>query len=169
MHLNCRSLITILFFLGLFPFWGFAQRSASASFTASVTIIEPLEIQNTADMNFASIDARNGGTVTLNPDNTRSRSGDLMLDDAATVSAATFEIKGQNGHSFDLSLPKGRYVLVNGTDQIGIRDFTSDLTSKHLVSGSETVRLGATLEIGPQQKPGVYTSPAPIEVTVNYN
>ncbi|MCM8570147.1 DUF4402 domain-containing protein [Gramella jeungdoensis] len=156
-----------LFFL--ISFSGISQRSATASFTATVTIIDPIEIQATSDMNFASIDARNGGTVTLNPDNTRSSSGDVLLDNTSGVSAATFEIKGQSGYSFDLCLPEGDFVLVNGPENITIKDFTSDLKTQTLLAGTQMIRLGATLEIAPNQRPGVYSSPAPIEVTVNYN
>lgn len=166
---SSRFFIPAFFLFLLLSFSGFSQRSATATFTASVTVIEPIEIHTTSEMNFASIEARNGGMVILRPDNTRSGIGDVLLDDASGVSAAAFEINGQSGYSFHLSLPEGDFVLVNGTDNIIIKDFTTDIKTQNLVAGTQIVRLGATLEISPNQGPGVYSSPSPIEVTVNYN
>ncbi|MDX1543198.1 MAG: DUF4402 domain-containing protein [Christiangramia sp.] len=164
-----RFLIPAFFLFLLLSYSGYSQRSATATFTASVTVIEPIEIHTTSEMNFASIDARNGGTVILKPDNTRTGIGDVFLGDASGVSAAAFEINGQSGYSFNLSLPEGAFILVNDKENIIIKDFTSDLKTRNLVAGTQIVRLGATLEISSNQGPGVYSSPTPIEITVNYN
>ncbi|HSM63398.1 MAG TPA: hypothetical protein VK833_05620, partial [Gillisia sp.] len=48
-----------------------AQSSATANFTASATIIQPITITTTADMNFANIDASSGGRIILTTENTR--------------------------------------------------------------------------------------------------
>ena len=42
-----------------------SQTSATANFTASATIIQPITITTTSDMNFANIDAKNGGQIIL--------------------------------------------------------------------------------------------------------
>ena len=145
------------------------QNSATASFTASVTIIEPVEIQNISDMNFANIDARQGGIVILNPDNSRSTIGDVKLDDSNTVSAAMFEVKGQNGYAYDVSIPQGEFIMQSGTSSIVIRDFTLANESQSFNSIKQTLRLGASIEIEARQKPGIYVTPAPLEVTISYN
>lgn len=54
-----------------------AQASATASFTASATIIQPIGITTTANMNFAHIDAQEGGAVILTPQNTRFTTGEI--------------------------------------------------------------------------------------------
>ena len=147
-----------------------AQSQASASFTASVTIIEPIGITTTSNMNFANVDAKTGGTVILAPDNTRTTSGGVELEEATGVSAASFEVTGEQGVSFSLSLPENEYILTNGSENIIIKDFTSSLAaSGNLQSGSQTVRVGATLDVNPNQTPGIYTSEGPMNVTVNYN
>ena len=145
------------------------QNSATASFTASVTIIEPIEIKNTANMNFARIDAREGGSVTLHPDNTRSVTGDVKLEGSGNVSAAVFEVKGQNGYTYDISIPEGKYIMVNGSKKIVLKDFKLSSDSKSLNKDSQIIKIGATIDIEGNQKPGRYITPAPLEVTVSYN
>ena len=148
----------------------FGQTSATASFTASATIIQPIGITTTSNMNFAGIDAKSGGAVTLTPENTRTTSGSLVLADAATVSAAAFKVTGEAGFAFSVSLPKEEYVLTSGSENMIIRDFTSSHTAgENLENGSRIIRVGATLDVNPDQKPGVYNSKGAMLVTVNYN
>ncbi len=143
---------------------------ATANFTASVTIIQPIGITNTANMNFANLDAKSGGAIILSPDNSRTNQGGVELKDGNTVSAATFEVTGQAGYTYSISLPNSNHVLTNGTDDIIIRDFTSSLNDEgSLADGSQTLRVGASLDINPNQTPGNYTSPGGFNVTVNYN
>lgn len=147
----------------------FGQNSASASFTASVTIIEPIEIKTTADMNFASIGARQGGSVILNPDNSRTVTGDISLEGSDGLTAAVFEVKGQNGYSYDIIIPEGNFVMTNGADKVTLKDLKISSHSNTLNKDSQIIRLGATLEVGAQQKPGKYITPTPLEITVSYN
>lgn len=148
----------------------YAQTSASAGFTASVTIVEPIGISTAANMNFANVDARDGGSIVLSPDNTRSKQGDVGLEDGSQVSAAAFEITGEEDFAFSISLPEEEYVLTNGTEDMIIRDFTSNMAAQGQLGHDATiVRVGATLDVNPNQTPGVYTSPTAMNVTVNYN
>jgi len=147
---------------------GIAQ--ATAIFTASVTIIQPIGITNTANMNFANLDAKSGGVVILGPDNTRKSEGNVELADGSTVSAATFEVTGQADYTYSITLPDSDHVLTNGIDDILIRDFTSSLKDQgSLADGSQTLSVGASLDINPNQTPGNYTSPGGFNITVNYN
>ena len=148
----------------------FAQTSATATFTASATIIQPIGITTTSNMNFAGIDAKSGGTVILTPESTRSASGEVALAEASNVSAAAFEVTGEAGFAFSITLPENEYVLTNGSESMIIKDFTSSLAEGGtLVDGSKMVSVGATLDVHANQRPGVYDSPAPMNVTVNYN
>jgi len=147
-----------------------AIAQATATFTASVTIIQPIGITNTANMNFANLDAKSGGSVILGPDNTRISQGGVELVDGNTVSAATFEVTGQAGYTYSITLPNSDHVLTNGTDDIIIRDFTSSLKNEgSLADGSQTLRVGASIDINPNQTPGNYTSPGGFNISVNYN
>lgn len=146
------------------------QTQATATFTASVTIIEPIGITNTSEMNFAAVDAKSGGTVILTPENQRFASGGVKLADGNNVSAASFRVTGQKGFSYDITLPQGEYLLSNGSQNIVLKDFTSNLAgSGDLTSGISELRIGATVEIQPGQNPGTYNTLAPLPVTVNYN
>ena len=163
-----RLLLILSLIILSFSTEGMAQ--ATATFTASVTIIQPIGITNTANMNFANLDAKSGGTVILGSDNTRSSQGDVALADGNTVSAATFEVTGQAGYTYSITLPNSDHVLTNGTDNIIIRDFTSSLKDEGaLALGSQTLSIGASLDINPNQAPGNYTSPGGFNVCVNYN
>ncbi len=161
-------LLYISLLLSIFGFTD-AYSQATANFTASVTIIEPIQITTTSNMNFASIDAKQGGGVILKPDNTRIATGGVKLDAATGASAATFEVKGQPGYTYDISLPADRQILTNGNKNIILKDFTSDFQNGRLAEGTQTIHLGASLEIDSGQTPGVYRSSHPMEVTVNYN
>lgn len=165
MNFKYLYILTLLLFV---PIAGFCQSSASATFMASVTIVEPVQIETTSNMNFASIDARNGGTVTLHPNSTRTGTGDVLLESSSDISAASFQIKGQSGYSYNIILPKNDFTMSNGQSSLVIRGFTADYGGL-FDKNSETVRLGATLDIKPGQEPGNYQTTSPIEVTVSYN
>ena len=148
----------------------FCQTSATASFTASATIIQPIGVTTTSNMNFAGIDAKSGGTITLTPENTRITSGNVVLANGAMVSAAAFEVTGEPGFAFSISLPQEDYVLSNGNENMIIKEFTSSFTGGgNLTGGSKVVRVGATLNVNPNQTPGVYNSTRPMNITVDYN
>ncbi|MEG9326716.1 DUF4402 domain-containing protein [Salinimicrobium catena] len=148
----------------------FGQTQATATFTASVTIIEPIGITNTAEMNFAALDAKSGGSVILTPDNDRLASGGVELADGTNVSAASFRVTGQQGFSFAISLPQGEYHLTNGSQNIILKDFTTNLDgSGNFSGGTAEFRVGATVEIEPGQQPGTYNSIGELPVTVHYN
>jgi hypothetical protein len=164
-----KNLYTLLTFSALF-FTNLIFAQATANFTASVTIIQPIGITTTSNMNFANVDARNGGLITLSPNNTRNSYGDVKLADDGSISAASFEVTGEQGYTYTVTVPSDDYVLSNGSESIIINDFTTDFKSDNaLAAGSQTINVGATLEVNPNQTPGNYVSQGGLDVTVNYN
>lgn len=164
--------LSFLFFsmLVLVSAASFPQTSASASFTASVTIVEPIGITTTSDMNFARVEAGEGGQVILAPDDSRITQGGVQLADGETGTAASFEVIGTEGFAYDLSLPQGAFLLSNGSEEIVIKDFKSNIQGKGNFSGGPNiVKVGATLVMNPSQTPGRYSSSNGFTVTVNYN
>lgn len=146
----------------------FAQ--ATANFNASVTIIQPIGISTSSDLKFANVDAKNGGEVTLSPNSIRSTSGEVQLAEGGIASAASFEITGEAGYTYSVTLPGDNYVLSNGSETIEIKNFTSDFNSETaLAVGSQTINVGATLKVNPSQTPGTYVNQGGFNVTVNYN
>ena len=151
-----KYILISMFFLFAFSFTAKCQNSASASFTASATIIQPIGITTTKNMEFANIDAKNGGTVILTPENTRVTSGNLQLAEGGNVSAATFEVTGQSGFAFGISLPIGNHLLTSGSESMTIQNFTTNYDGSSLSGNGKTIRVGASLIVDPNQQPGDY-------------
>ncbi len=149
----------------------FAQASATAS--SSVTIVTPISIAKTVDMNFGNIAASaTGGTVILAPAGTRTKTGGVTLPvTAGTVTAATFTVSGQASYTYAVTLPGSAVTLASGANNMTAATFTSNPTPTGTLSagGTQTLSVGATLTVGANQAAGTYTTATPFTVTVNYN
>ena len=149
-----------------------AQVKATA--TASSTIVTPIGITKTVDMNFGNvaINSTTAGTVVLAPAGTRTSTGGVTLPaTAGTVAAAEFSVTGANNYTFSITLPSTSHEIKSDLNTMSVTDFTSTPTPTGIISatGSVTVKVGATLNVSAGQAAGTYTSVTPFEVTVNYN
>ena len=149
-----------------------AQVKATA--TASSTIVTPIGITKTVDMNFGNvaINSTTAGTVVLAPAGTRTSTGGVTLPaTAGTVAAAEFNVTGENDYTFSITLPSTSHEIKSGSNTMSVTNFTSTPTLAGTLSatGSATVKVGATLNVSAGQAAGTYTSVTPFEVTVNYN
>ena len=149
-----------------------AQVTATA--TASSTIVTPIGITKTVDMNFGNvaINSTTPGTVVLAPAGTRTPHGGVTLPaTAGTVAAAEFNVTGANNYTFSITLPSTSHEIKSGSNTMSVTGFTSTPTPTGTLSatGSATVKVGATLNVSAGQAAGTYTSVTPFEVTVNYN
>ena len=149
-----------------------AQVTATA--TASSTIVTPIGITKTVDMNFGNvaINSTTAGTVVLAPAGTRTSTGGVTLPaTAGTVTAAEFTVSGVNNYTFSITLPSTSHEIKSGSNTMSVTGFTSTPTPTGTLSatGSATVKVGATLNVSAGQAAGTYTSVTPFEVTVNYN
>lgn len=153
----------------LFAPSAFAQATATAN--ASATIVTPISISKNTDMNFGNI-ATNGtvGTVVLSPASARTFTGGVTLPAATgTVTAASFTVEGSGSYTYAITLPSS-VIITSGSDQMTVNNFTSTpATTGTLSSGSQTITIGATLNLIASQAEGAYTSATPFAVTVNYN
>ena len=149
----------------------FAQVSATA--TASATIVSPIAISKTVDMNFGNVAASGAlGTVVLTPAGGRSATGGVTLPvTAGTVTAASFTVTGTPGYTYAITLPVAALTITSGGPSMTVDNFTSTPTpAGTLVAGTSTLTVGATLNVGANQAAGVYGIPAEtFTVTVNYN
>lgn len=162
-----KPFLTSLFIIVLF---GISHAQATASFKASATIIQPIGITNVSNLNFAEVDAKAGGEIILTPEETRLVSGNSTLGDGSSVTAAAFEVTGDQNFTYSITLPLDSYKLTNGPESMVIKDFTSNQGAvANLAGGRSLFKIGATLEINSQQSPGKYSSTTPMNVTVNYN
>ncbi|MCE5320546.1 MAG: DUF4402 domain-containing protein, partial [Bacteroidales bacterium] len=83
----------------------FAQVSATA--TATSTIVTPIAISKTVDMNFGNVAvSSSAGTVVLATAGTRTATGGVTLPaTSGTIAAAEFTVTGQAGYTYSITLP----------------------------------------------------------------
>ena len=152
----------------------FAQvdKGVSATATATGIIIKPISIKKTVDMNFGNVAVnKNAGTVVLAPAGTRSATGGVTLPaTSGTFAAAEFTITGAEGYTYSITLPPAATTVTSGSDNMTVDAFTSNPDGTGtLTGGTQTLKVGATLNVGANQAAGTYTSATPFTVTVNYN
>ena len=148
-----------------------AQSTASA--TASATIISPISITKTVDLDFGNVAASGAaGTVVISPAGVRSTTGGVSLPViTGTVTSASFDVAGQANYTYAITLPAAAITISSGANTMSVDAFTSTPTATGTLSGlgAQTVTVGATLNVGASQASGLYISGTPFDVTVNYN
>ncbi|MDP3452400.1 MAG: DUF4402 domain-containing protein [Bacteroidales bacterium] len=148
----------------------FAQVGATA--TATGTIVAPIAIVKVVDLNFGNIAvSATGGTVILAPAGTRTITGGVTLPAViGDVTAAEFTVTGSIGYTYAISLPTTPTTVTSEANTMTVDAFTSTPNSTGtLTGGTETVKVGATINVSANQAAGTYTSATPFTVTVNYN
>jgi hypothetical protein len=148
--------------------------SASETANATATIITPISITNVADLNFGNIVAGTGaGTVTVATTGTRTSTGDVILPSATlgTVNAAEFTVTGLADATYAITLPTTSIdISETGGTTMTVDNFTSNPSVTDggvLTNGTQTLSVGATLNVGAGQAAGDYTGK--FSVTVAYN
>ncbi|WP_295792303.1 DUF4402 domain-containing protein [Mucilaginibacter sp.] len=148
----------------------FAQVSANALITG--TIVTPISISKTVDVNFGNIAISGAaGTVILAPSGVRTVTGGVTLPSVSgTLTAASFTITGQGSYTYSITLPSSPLTISSGANNMSVDKFTSSTAATGtLSSGTQTFHVGATLNIAGNQSAGTYFSATPFNVTVNYN
>jgi hypothetical protein len=150
-----------------------AQQTSNATADASATIITPISISKTADMNFGNIavSASAGGTVILAPAGTRTTTGNVTLPaTTGSPAAAAFTVTGQGNYTYSITLPSSATLSDGQSHTMSVGSFTSTPSSTGtLSSGTQNITVGATLTVAAGQATGTYTTSSPFTVTVNYN
>ena len=163
-------LLSLVAILSIASFTAKAQVSATA--TSSATIITPIAITKTADLNFGNVAVSPtlAGTVVITPAGVRSAVGGVTLPAiAGTVSAPSFTVTGAAGSTYSISLPAA-FTITGAGAPMTIDSFVSTPTPSGLLTGgTQTLTVGATLHVGANQAAGVYTNATALTVTVNYN
>jgi len=166
-----KNLITLIAAVVLVAVTATANAQVTGTATGSATIITPISITKTVDMNFGSIAVGSTlGSVVLAPDNTRTKSGGITLPVVTgTVTAASFTVNGLGTSTFSITLPT-TYTITSGVNTMNIDTFTSTPSgSGSLVGGTQTIKVGATLDVAASQPAGSYTNSTGFPVIVNYN
>jgi hypothetical protein len=173
---NSNMKKTLLIFTAILMMAGLSNRvmaqtnSASDDADAFATIVAPIAITKTIDLQFGSVIA-GVGTVTVDVASVRTYSVPAMNpgDQGETPTAAAFTVTGEGGYGFDITLPDNDdVVLVKGAEDMTVTDFTSsEGSSTALVGGTKDFTVGAKLTVETGLSSGEYTGS--FEVTVAYN
>jgi hypothetical protein len=166
-----KKLIFIAILMFAFTAATFAQVSATA--TASATIVGPIGITNTANMNFGNVAVSAvAGTVVITPAGVRSTTGGCTLPViTGTVAAGAFNVTGAANYTYAITLPAVATTITSGGNTMTVDTWTSTPSGTGTLSagGSQALTVGATLNVAGSQAAGTYVSGTPFTVTVNYN
>ncbi len=138
-----------------------------ATATTSSSIVAPITISETAQLNFGYIaSAAVGGTLSVSTSGASSAIN--VTDLGGAVSQGVFAVSGQGGASFSVTLP-GSATLSSGGNTMTVDNFNHDGGVSPTIAGggSRTINVGATLNVGSNQAGGVYTGS--YSISVNYN
>lgn len=169
-----RTAIFCTLTLGLMSLGISTKAQETASATATATIVTPIAITKVVDMNFGNVAVQSttGGTVVLSPAGARTPSGGVTLPtNNGTVAAASFTVTGVATYSYSITLPSTDLTITSGSNTMIVNNFTSNPSGPNglLTAGTQTLRVGATLNVNAAQPAGTYVSGTPFDVTVNYN
>lgn len=160
--------------MSTFPVTSFSQIKANGTSSAAATIVTPVTISNTGQMNFGNIPVDAAScTLVLDPAGSKINTSDITLSDVntGTVSAAVFVVSGGKSYIYSITLPSSDYTVTDTHGEIIIiNSFTSNPTVTGLLTGgTQTLKVGATLNIRSSQTAGIYTNKTGFDVIVNYN
>lgn len=161
-----------------------AQADATATAAVNATVLTPIAISKTADLQFGSfaVDATSDGTVVIAAaDGERSFTGGAASVSTSTTgfSSASFTVTGETTATFSVALPASATLTKSGGGSLTVDTFTVDIggeravvsngTTGTLVDGSATMYIGATLSVPGGTPAGLYENAVGLPVTVAYN
>jgi len=156
-----RKLTAIILLVLMVAIKGWSQSSVNGQ--AYAEVIAALTAYENTQMNFGKFSPEvNGGQIVLTPDGVRTAQGSVILG-GGTAQSGKFIITGQPDATYSIQLPVGPALLTNGSSNMIIDNWVSNppagTGTGTLDGGTETVSIGATLNVGSlEQNPvGIYT------------
>jgi hypothetical protein len=157
-----------------------AQESATGIGTTTTRIVAPIKISTGSVLNFGDVAAiSSAATVTVSTEGARSQSDNKSIPvssgTTAGVSNSLFTVTGEPSYTYAISLPvDGDVILVKTGEITETMSLTAcksfPLTTGALsATGSQELKVGATLNVGAGQATGDYTAANGFNVIVNYN
>lgn len=149
----------------------FLAGAALAIMAAPASWALVMTIQNSQALSFGSFVASGGGAVTISTSGARSASGGVLLIPSSAGAAAQFTVSGDANATYTIQLPANDFVKLSGPGgDMLINDFVSSPSGaggQLSAGGSQTLLVGATLNVASGQVPGEYSGS--FSVTVDYN
>lgn len=142
--------------------------AATATGTASADIVPAIAIQSSAALDFGNVaPGATAGTVVMTPAGARSATGGVTLSNVDPGQAAQFTVTGDSGATYAITLPSSA-TITSGANSMTIDNFTSDPSGTGLLTGgSQTLKVGGTLNVAANQAQGSYSGT--FDVSVAYN
>lgn len=156
-------------FLGGFPAAADTPQTAdNARNAVHATILRPLSLANTSDMNFGTILANgSGGTMSLFP------SGEFMVlgvtvSDKTKIKPGKFTIFGTHSQAYSITIARTANIA-SGADAISVVTFIHDAGRTPTLDddGKGLFKIGATLRIGARPSTGTYNGSVDVIIS-NY-
>ncbi|MEG9326718.1 DUF4402 domain-containing protein [Salinimicrobium catena] len=162
-----KNFLILVFFLCSFN--SIAQSSTSVQINSRATIIDPLNITNSVDLDFGNvISSFNPGTVILSPDGTRSANGVHISNNFPGHVAPAEAIVKHGNNNYSITLPKS-FILYNQNDPNQVLTIDEFTVSPETGEVMDVLKIGATLNLKANQSAGFYTNTSGFNVTVSYN
>ncbi|MBD3896942.1 DUF4402 domain-containing protein [Halomonas sp. ML-15] len=177
-HARSAALVSAV---ALGSFGASSSFAAESSTTAEASVISPIAITTDVDLNFGRFAAGVAvGTVTVSTSGARTSSGDVILSTiGSSPAAAKFDVTGDDNATYTIAW-SGATSLTNtaGAGETMVLARISDLTAGDATSGevdtgtlsetgTQSIYLGGTLDVGAAQVAGLYTGD--VTATVEYN
>lgn len=142
----------------------FAQSATSG---AGADIIAPLEIEHTSDLYFGTIapSTTADDVVKVAADGSR-QCGPALVCLTSDHTPAAFDVFGQDGASYTISLPNEIEITSDNGDTMKVSDFDGSKTGGQLLNGLDNFTVGGTLAVAARQAAGSYRGA--FTVTVEY-
>jgi hypothetical protein len=130
----------------------FSQSAASS--LASASIVEPITVTKTMDMDLGTVAIIIAGTVEMIPARINTRKPGIILPlKTGTFTAASFFLDGKTAYSQTITIPSSPLEIKSSGGTLVINSFTSD----PIVNSPSGLSAG------------VYVSVTPLNLIVNYN
>lgn len=146
-----------------------AQNSATATISSRATVIDPIKIDKTLDLDFGNvISAYNPGRVILSPDGTRTAFG-VQISNSLPGNVNPAEAVVTHGNNnYAITLPE-RFTLYNQENQNQVLIINEFKVTPLKGNNSDVIKIGGTLNLEANQVSGFYTNSSGFNVTVSYN
>ena len=165
--------IFIFIFIGISEFRVQAQATVTTQVFAEV--ISAITATETSQLNFGRFTPEtDGGEVLLSPQGSRSSYGTVILV-SGTHNPASFYITGENDYTYSITLPSTPVIItnVNNSKTMHVTNWSSippaGIGAGTLHGGSQTVNIGATLQVGTINDNPTGTYMGTYNVSFDYN
>lgn len=159
--------------LALFPIYGntvMSQDIAHAQANVTATIIIPIEAQENSPLTFGKFYPGRGGSIIISPDGTVNTTSSVILYNG-TTRPGRFVVSGEVAGAVMVLIPNAPIIITNENSNSMIVDNWNIDKDKNirLYDGSQTISIGATLNIGPTEQTikGFYMGT--YQITFSYN